>query len=143
MYMAHNELLRLHTDIQGNNEMIEKSILLIDDDKQFRNFVNEALLAEGYKVLIAGDGHQGAKMIEEHEPDLIVTDLLMPQKDGVRLITETRISHPHIPIIAMSGGTSFFSPAFLEAADTLGATHTINKPFEEEQLFELINKCIS
>ncbi len=98
--------------------------------------------AEGYTVFQAEDGSQGVKMIEELDPDLIVTDLLMPHKDGVRLITETRVSHPHIPIIAMSGGSSFFSPAFLEAADTLGATHTLDKPFTDEALLVLVNKCL-
>jgi len=122
--------------------MTEQTILLIEDDKQFRNFVKKVLQAEGYVVLQAKDGSQGAEMIKKHDPDLIVTDLLMPHKDGVRLISETRTSHPHIPIIAMSGGSSLFSPAFLEAADTLGATHTLNKPFEEEALLELVNKCL-
>jgi len=122
--------------------MTQKTILLIEDDKQFQNFVNEVLLSEEYRVLLAEDGSQGAAMIKEHNPDLIVTDLLMPNKDGVRLITETRVSHPHIPIIAMSGGSSFFSPAFLEAADTLGAAHTLNKPFAEEELLKLVKKCL-
>jgi len=123
--------------------MTDKTILLIEDDEQFQKFVNELLEVEGFNVILANDGNEGVQMIEEHNPDLIITDLLMPHKDGVRLITETRVSHPHIPIIAMSGGSSFFSPAFLEAADTLGATHTIDKPFEEEQLIELIKKCLS
>ncbi len=122
--------------------MTEQTILLIEDDKQFRNFVKEVLLAEGYVVLQADDGSQGVEMIKEHDPDLIVTDLLMPRKDGVRLITETRSSHPHIPIIAMSGGTSLFSPAFLEAANTLGASHTLDKPFTDDALLELVNKCL-
>ncbi len=122
--------------------MTEQTILLIEDDKQFRKFVKEVLRAEGYTVFQAEDGSQGVKMIEELDPDLIVTDLLMPHKDGVRLITETRVSHPHIPIIAMSGGSSFFSPAFLEAADTLGATHTLDKPFTDEALLVLVNKCL-
>ncbi len=122
--------------------MTEQTILLIEDDKQFRNFVKEVLLAEGYTVLQAEDGSQGVEMIKEHDPDLIITDLLMPRKDGVRLITETRSSHPHIPIIAMSGGTSLFSPAFLEAANTLGASHTLDKPFTDDALLALVNKCL-
>jgi len=121
--------------------MSAKQILLIEDDEQFRSFVEQVLADEGYSVLLAEDGNQGALMIKEHNPDLIVTDLLMPHKDGVRLITETRAAFPQIPIIAMSGGSSFFSPAFLEAADTLGASYTLAKPFQSEQLIELVNKC--
>ncbi len=123
--------------------MSAKQIFLIEDDEQFRGFVEQVLTEEGYTVLLADDGQQGALMIEEHSPDLIITDLLMPHKDGVRLITETRASHPNIKIIAMSGGSSFFSPAFLEAADTLGAAHTLAKPFQGEQLIELIDKCFN
>ena len=123
--------------------MSAKQILLIEDDEQFRSFVEQVLIEEGYLVLLAEDGHQGVLMIEEHKPDLIITDLLMPNKDGVRLITETRELHPETPIIAMSGGSSFFSPAFLEAADTLGATYTLTKPFQGEQLVELIEKCFN
>ncbi|MCP4273316.1 MAG: response regulator [Gammaproteobacteria bacterium] len=122
--------------------MTEQTILLIEDDKQFRNFVKEVLLAEGYTVLQAEDGSHGVEMIKEHDPDLIITDLLMPRKDGIRLITETRSSHPHIPIIAMSGGTSLFSPAFLEAANTLGASHTLDKPFTDDALLVLVNKYL-
>ncbi len=122
--------------------MTTKNILLIEDDLQFRNFVEEILKSEGYSVLLASDGKQGIEMLDEHEPDLIITDLLMPNKDGVRLITETRASHPKIPVIAMSGGSSFFSPAFLEAADTLGANYTLDKPFAGKKLLELVNNCL-
>ena len=122
--------------------MSVKKILLIEDDLQFQSFVEEVLKAEGYQVFLAENGVQGSHMMKEVIPDLIITDLLMPQKDGVRLITEIRSSHPKIPIIAMSGGSSFFSPAFLEAAATLGASETLAKPFLGEQLLELVDKCL-
>ncbi len=122
--------------------MSVKKILLIEDDMQFQSFVEEVLKAEGYQVFLAEDGIQGSQMVKEVIPDLIITDLLMPQKDGVRLITEIKSSHPQIPIIAMSGGSSFFSPAFLEAAATLGASETLPKPFLGEQLLELVDKCL-
>ena len=76
-------------------------------------------------------------------PDLIVVDLLLPQKDGIRFITETKVRHSQIPIIAMSGGQSKYSPSFLNAARSLGATQTLEKPFLSKQLIELIDKCFS
>ena len=123
--------------------MSGKQILLIEDDQQFHNFVKEVLESDGYSVISAMNGVEASKLLEEHSPDLIITDLLMPEKDGVRLITEARVSHPQTPIIAMSGGQSAFSPVFLEAATTLGAAHTLDKPFDDEQLLTLVSSCIN
>ncbi|RLA04863.1 MAG: response regulator [Gammaproteobacteria bacterium] len=121
--------------------MSGKNILLIEDDLQFHKFVKLALESEGFSVTSASNGLTASHYLETHTPDLIITDLLMPEKDGVRLITEVKMSHPDTPVIAMSGGQSAFSPAFLEAAGTLGATYTLDKPFDCEQLLELVAKC--
>ena len=122
--------------------MAEKLILLIEDDQQFHSFVKEVLVAEGFSVLSAFNGLEASHILEDNVPDLIITDLLMPEKDGVRLITEARVTHASTPIIAMSGGQSSFSPVFLEAATTLGAAFTLDKPFEGDQLLELVSKCL-
>lgn len=121
--------------------MAEKVILLIEDDIQFHNFVKQVLLDEGFTVLSANNGVEASAILSNNTPDLIITDLLMPEKDGVRVITEARASHPGTVIIAMSGGQSAFSPVFLEAATTLGAAYTLDKPFDCEQLLELVRKC--
>ena len=123
--------------------MSSKEILLIEDDQQFHNFVKEVLKAEGHTVLSAFNGLEASAILEKNTPNLIITDLLMPEKDGVRVITEAKASHPQTPIIAMSGGQSAFSPVFLEAATTLGATYTLDKPFDDEQLLELVRKCFN
>ena len=123
--------------------MDAKHILLIEDDEQFRNYLEEVLKSEGFNVSTAADGQQGYDSAMENKPDLMITDLLMPEKDGVRLITEIKQSYPDLNIIAMSGGQSVFSPAFLEAAQSLGANYTLDKPFMEDQLLELIEKCLS
>lgn len=124
-------------------EMSTKLILLIEDDQQFHSFVKQLLEDEGFTVLSAVNGLLASQLLEQNKPDLIITDLLMPEKDGVRLITEARVSHPGTPIIAMSGGQSAFSPVFLEAATTLGAAYTLDKPFESEQLLDLVAKCLA
>ena len=123
--------------------MDAKHILLIEDDEQFRNYLEEVLKSEGFNVSTAADGQQGYDSAMENKPDLMITDLLMPEKDGVRLITEIKQAYPDLNIIAMSGGQSVFSPAFLEAAQSLGANYTLDKPFMEDQLLELIEKCLS
>lgn len=122
--------------------MTAKKILIIEDDDQLQGFVQELLEDHGFEVLLAANGNEGIKVAEEQQPDLILTDLLMPEKDGVRVITEVKANHPEIPIIAMSGGQSVFSPVFLEAASTLGATKTLDKPFRNEELLQTIADCL-
>lgn len=123
--------------------MSTKTILIIEDDQQFLGFISELLSGEGFEVLKAENGKEGINVVEENEPDLILTDLLMPEKDGVRVISEVRSKFSHIPIIAMSGGQSVFSPVFLEAASSLGAAQTLMKPFSDEELLEAINDVLS
>ena len=118
-------------------------ILIIEDDLQLQGFVQELLEDNGYQVVLANNGNEGLEAVENHEPGLILTDLLMPEKDGVRVITDVKSKHPQIPIIAMSGGQSVFSPVFLEAAATLGATKTLDKPFRNEELLSTIEDCLA
>ena len=122
--------------------MTEKTILVIEDDLELQEFVKEFLEESGYRILLANNGNEGLEMIENNQLDLILTDLLMPEKDGVRVISDVKAHHPEIPIIAMSGGQSVFSPVFLEAAGTLGATKTLNKPFRNEELLQTIQDCL-
>lgn len=122
-------------------EVNKQKILLIEDDIQFHRFVKQALDAENYTVWSAFNGLEASHLLISNLPDLIITDLLMPIMDGVRLISEIKVTHPNIPIVAMSGGQSAFSPAFLESALAVGATHTLDKPFDCEQLLELVRNC--
>ncbi|NNJ73066.1 MAG: response regulator, partial [Enterobacterales bacterium] len=101
------------------------------------------LKSEGFDVLTAENGKEGINLLTEQQPDLILTDLLMPEKDGVRVISEVRSNYPHIPIIAMSGGQSVFSPVFLEAASSLGATQTLTKPFADDELIDAIRSVLN
>ena len=122
--------------------MSDHTILVIEDDEQFLGFLTEFLTEEGYEVLKATNGRLGMEVLETREPDLILTDLLMPEKDGVRVISEVRSKYPHIPVIAMSGGQSVFSPVFLEAASSLGASLSLTKPFKEEELLDAIQSVL-
>ncbi|PCJ48159.1 MAG: response regulator [Gammaproteobacteria bacterium] len=123
--------------------MSAKRILLIEDDPSFHAFVKDALEKKAYTVNSAYDGVQATQILNKTEPNLILVDLLLPEKDGIRFITETKQSHPSIPIIAMSGGVSQYSPSFLKAARSLGASHILEKPFVSKQLLELVDKCIN
>jgi two-component system response regulator TrcR len=118
-------------------------ILLIEDDPQFHIFVKNVLENNDYCVDSAFDGVEGTRLLSEQVPDLIVIDLLLPKKDGIRFITETRVKYSNIPIIAMLGSQSKYSASFLKSARSLGASQTLEKPFLSEQLIVLIDKCFS
>ena len=122
--------------------MTNKRILVIEDDLELQEFVEDFLSENNFEVLLANNGNEGIEILENNDVDLVLTDLLMPEKDGVRVISEIKTQHSHIPVIAMSGGQSVFSPVFLEAAATLGAAKTISKPFRNEELLQSINECI-
>ena len=122
--------------------MTKKKILVIEDDLELQEFVEEFLSENDFEVLLANNGNEGLEVLENNEVDLVLTDLLMPEKDGVRVISEVKTRHSHIPVIAMSGGQSVFSPVFLEAAATLGAAKTLSKPFRNEELLQTIRDCL-
>ena len=79
------------------------SILLVDDDNQFRAMLNEALTGEGYQVQEASDGGQAIKLYESNPTDLVITDLVMPEKEGLEMIVEIKRLFPGVKIIAISG----------------------------------------
>ena len=79
------------------------SILLVDDDDQFRAMLCEALTGEGYQVQEASDGRQGIKLYENHPTDIVITDLVMPGKEGLEMIVEIKKLDSKVKIIAISG----------------------------------------
>lgn len=122
-----------------------KSILLVEDDDGLRSILTEGLTDTGYDVIEAANGRQALERLQAHDPDIILTDLSMPEMDGIELITELHKHHARqFCIIAMTGGlpTSKTAPAdyvLLRAADALGAEHTIEKPFRMAALIDLLN----
>ncbi|MBI3772608.1 MAG: response regulator [Gammaproteobacteria bacterium] len=105
-------------------------ILIVDDDPAILALLSEALLLDGYKVITATNGHE-AKELCHHDIGLIITDLVMPEQNGLDLIMDITRKYPNIPIIAISGGggikSNFFD--YLSVAKLIGATHTFEKPF--------------
>lgn len=125
-----------------DNARQSPSILVIDDDAQLRGFLREVLDQEGFEVLEADNGTVGCAMFERHRPDLVLTDIVMPEKEGMELIMELRRSHPELPIIAMSGGNAGFSGSYLAAAGKLGADATLAKPFTASHLLSAIQELL-
>lgn len=114
--------------------------LVIDDDELVRATVTSMLEAAGYEVLQAEDGQQGLKLFHKHPVDLVITDILMPFKEGIETILELRQRNQEVRIIAMTGGGSIGAMPILDAARRLGANAVLSKPFTKADLLETIEK---
>ncbi|MBF0381637.1 MAG: response regulator [Magnetococcales bacterium] len=115
-------------------------ILIIDDDPQFLNMLVWMVESAGHEVVSAHNGDRGLAEFANGDFQLVITDILMPDKDGVETIQSIRTISPKTPIIAMSGGYSQSANSFigLTVAERLGAYKVLEKPFEKEQLLEAI-----
>ncbi len=116
-----------------------KRILIIDDDEKIRTSLQDILEQQGYVLNVAGNGNEGLRQCESVRPDLILTDIIMPDMEGIELIMALRKRLKKIPIIAMSG--DIVGQKFLRAAQLLGAVDTLLKPFSARDLIEKINKA--
>ncbi len=119
-----------------------RSVLVIDDDDKVRTMLRQSLEREGYDVLEAGDGKEGLKIFREKGADLIITDLIMPEKEGLETITELRQDYPDVKVIAISGGGRVSPDEYLHLAKSLGAHLTLTKPFEREELLEAVRDLL-
>lgn len=118
------------------------SILIVDDDEPFRKLLVELLSIKNYTTYEAENGAFGIEEYNLHKPDLIITDLIMPDKEGIEFIQTIRSTNKEIPIVAMSGGNSDFSASYLRASQKLGANKILNKPFESTLLFNTIDELL-
>ena len=117
-------------------------LLIIDDDAQFRAFMEEALTDSGYEVYTAENGVLGLECVNREQPDIVITDIVMPEKEGVEVILELKQAGDSVPVIAMSGGNLGNSNSYLHMAKKLGAAAVIAKPFQLEDLIAEINKIL-
>ena len=113
-------------------------ILIIDDDADLRTTLRDLLEQAGYAVVEAHDGHAGLTSYEAAPTDLIITDLLMPEREGLETITALRRINPQVKIIAITGGGQTGQLDFLRAAAVLGAQRTLHKPFNRQTLLAAV-----
>ena len=118
------------------------SILIIDDEAPIRSMLRLILEREGYQIIEAPDGIEGIRHYREHPTDLIITDLIMPNKDGIGMIIELKKEFPEINIIAMSGGGLNKPDGYLKGAKQLGAKHTLSKPIDREELLRAVKDTL-
>ncbi len=115
-------------------------ILLIEDDELLRSVLISVLRQVGYKVAEAEDGKKGVELARSLQPSLVITDLVMPDKEGIETIRELLHAQPALPIIAMSGVSA--ASHYLELAAKLGARRTLLKPFKADVLLLAVNDTI-
>jgi DNA-binding NtrC family response regulator len=116
------------------------TILAIDDSVSVLAWLENGLSSAGHRVITCSDGRQGEKLLREAPVDLIITDIYMPERDGLEVIQHARKSAPAVKVIAMSGARPELD--MLPAARVLGAARTLKKPFTLEQLVEAVNEAL-
>ena len=114
------------------------TILVIDDDDQVRGVLRDMLEFAGYDVLDAPNGRLGLSEFRKHDVDLVITDILMPEKEGLETIIELRKEQPGLQIIAISGGGERGNMDYLQTANMLGAVKTFAKPFDRRDLLDTV-----
>lgn len=115
-----------------------RTILIVEDDEQLRAMLKLILLESGYAVLEAATGNEVEVIYQQQHPDLVITDLLMPDKDGLEVIMDLRRTDQDVKIIAISGSSSKNSANYLSLAQKLGARGTLTKPFTPEEFLEAV-----
>ena len=121
-------------------------VLLIDDDATVRSALREMLLCSNYEVIETADGSNALSLYEKNEIDIIITDLVMPHKDGLQTILELKELHPQVKIIAMSAGmpdANYSAKVLLPLAKGAGACSLLNKPCTLDELLETLSVALT
>lgn len=118
-------------------------ILVIDDEPLIRSLLRRVLESQGYEVLEAPDGSAGTRLYRREPCDLIITDILMPEQEGIQTIRELRRDFPDVKVIAISGGGKAMSDTdCLHLAAVLGAQRTFSKPLDMKELLKSVQELL-
>ena len=118
--------------------MNHRSILIIDDDEQIRAFLRRVLEAAGYMVTDAPNGQEGLRQFRQTPTALVITDLFMPDRDGLEVTMALHRESPTVKIIVITGGSG--QRDFLEVAKLLGAHRTMRKPITVAELLQAVQE---
>jgi len=118
-------------------------ILVIDDEAAIREVLGVMLTREGYDVVEAANGNDGMRRFHENPFDLVITDLIMPEKEGIETILDLRRHYPHVKIIAVSGGGIIPAGDYLAMAQGVGAHRVLEKPFMLTDLLKAVKDLLT
>jgi len=114
-------------------------ILLVEDDELVRDMLVQMLQRAGHEVESATNGEEAAEKLKHIKPDVMVTDIIMPKKSGITLISEVKDKHPKMEIIAISGGGRLDPTGYLDLSESLGAAVSFEKPVDKSALLTAID----
>jgi CheY-like chemotaxis protein len=117
-------------------------VLIIEDAADYRVAYREMLEGEGYEVIEAKNGVEGLEKLEENGADLIITDIMMPEKGGIETIIDIRKDYPDVKIIAISGAVSPDSETLLRLTNQYKVSRVLGKPIQFRELFETIDELL-
>ena len=122
---------------------MSKVILLVDDDSGFRESVRDILEVEGYTVIEAGDGMEAFPIVEKEKVDLVITDILMPQVEGIELYTKIEKIRPDLKVIGMSGGGRIGTAEDIKQCVSHIFERMLSKPFTKEDLMTEVGAALA
>ena len=120
-----------------------KNVLIIEDEEIMRTIVAKLLEREGISATCAEDGNKAIELLEENEFDLIITDLIMPKKEGMEVIIYLQKNHKNIPIIVITGEALGGDDVYLTMAKRHGAKYTFQKPFDHQSFLSAVKDCLN
>jgi DNA-binding response OmpR family regulator len=118
-------------------------IIVIDDDDIMNGMLVQMLSEAGHETYGAEDGDRGLKLLATLPFDLVVTDIVMPEKEGLETIRAIRKTNKIIPIIAISGGGKICPEDYLKMAQQFGADYTFQKPFNRDRFLGAVRECLA
>jgi len=118
-------------------------ILVLDDELSILLMIKKMLEKAGHEVSLALNGKEGMELFERSRPDLLITDIIMPEKEGLETIFELRRKHPELKIIAISGGGRISPDGYLPGAKLLGADMTFQKPLNQKEFLQAVSQLLN
>ncbi len=117
-------------------------VLVADDEDMVRMVIKQTLAKAGIDVVEASNGREALEMQTSDPADVVITDIIMPEQEGIETIVQMRKDYPDLPIIAMSGGGRIGATDYLQAAKEFGARHVLEKPFDRKELLLAVQDCL-
>lgn len=114
-------------------------ILLVEDDDLVNDMLGQMLQRAGHNVESAANGDEATTILQTSQPDIMVTDIIMPKKSGITLISEVKSKHPKMEIIAISGGGRLDPTGYLNLSESIGASMSFEKPVDKSALLMAID----
>jgi len=111
-------------------------------EPQIRSMLKKMLGREGFDIIVASDGKEGMELFKKNPVNLVITDIIMPEKEGIEIIYALRKCYPDVPILAMSGGGKNPPDAYLNMAKLFGAQATFEKPINKEALLNVVKEVL-